>query len=413
MTRLQQLFHTVEKSPQSLPQRSLRLACSPGCAGRYRARVRPASFGLGLGTRLFSIVWKNPSKFFHCVENFAKVFPLRGKIPQSFSIAWKKRAVRAPIFPHCGKLFSTVWKTAVWLLVGLPLVASAQLGPWPIQTKQAAFEAAIYKREKDILWVERKTADGSRAPQVGIALADIVQIRMPRPALLDQVEKVRLAPNAPDSAFAQAHTALDKLILQLKPLRDIPGIYANDAMLAKGRLCDAKNLWRESVRIYEDIISKAPGTAVATNAQILAGIAYAKGGEYNFAIEYLGGMPLPEEDEELLSKLLFALGDSFYALENYDNALLSYLPLVVFYPYVYNNEPRGLAAALGCYAKLKEWEPLYRTIQEIKASYPGTPAAKAADDILAEYKTELINAGQFVDAAKITSTDGPVAPPSE
>ena len=121
-------------------------------------------------------------------------------------------------------------------------------------------------------------------------------------------------------------------------------------------------------------------------------------------------MPLPEEDEELLSSLLFALGNAYFALENYDNALLSYLPLVVFYPYVFDNEPRGLAAALGCYAKLKEWEPLYRSIQEIQKLYPNSPAAKVAEGFLEEYKADLIQAGQFVDAAKITSADAPIAP---
>ena len=44
-------------------------------------------------------MWKNPEYFFHCVEKTAKVFPLCGKIAESFSIAWKKRAC-----------FSTVWK---------------------------------------------------------------------------------------------------------------------------------------------------------------------------------------------------------------------------------------------------------------------------------------------------------------
>jgi hypothetical protein len=34
----------------------------------------------------FSTVWK---KFFHCVENSRKVFPLCGKIGQIFSIVWK------------------------------------------------------------------------------------------------------------------------------------------------------------------------------------------------------------------------------------------------------------------------------------------------------------------------------------
>lgn len=291
-----------------------------------------------------------------------------------------------------------------------PLAASAQLGPWPIQTKQTAFEASIVKREKDILWIERKSADGTRTPQIGLAVADIVRIGMPRSTLLDTVEKIRTFPTATDAQFAAAHAALDKMILQLKPLRDLPGIPANDALLAKGRLYDAKGLWRESVRIYKDILSKSPNTAAATNAQMLAGIAYAHGGESNFAVEYLGGIPLPEEDEELLSKLLFALGDSYFALQNYDNALLSYLPLVVFYPYVYDNESRGLAAALGCYAELKEWEPLYRSIQEIQKNYPTAPAAKTAAEFLEKYKKELIEAGQFVDAAKVTSVDGPVAP---
>ncbi len=288
--------------------------------------------------------------------------------------------------------------------------ARAQLGPYAIQTKQTSFEASIIKRDKDLLWVERQSSDGQRMPQIGLAVADIVQIQMPRPALLATVEKIRTSPAATDAQFAAAHSALDKMILQFKALRDIPGIPANEAMLAKGRLFDAKGLWRESTRLYEDILAKTTNTAVATNAQILAGIAYAKGGEYNQAIEYLGGIPLPEEDEEMLSNLLFALGDSYFALENYDNALLSYLPLVVFYPYVYDNEPRGLAAALGCYAKLKEWEPLYRSIQEIQKNYPDTPAAKTAADFLEEYKEDLVKAGQFVDAAKITPADAPIAP---
>jgi hypothetical protein len=86
--------------------------------------VQPAGAG-------FSTVWKNN---FHSVENFTKVFPLCGKIAQSFSIAWKNprnffHSVEksSRFFPQCGKLFippgrnfpqggktrghfSTVWK---------------------------------------------------------------------------------------------------------------------------------------------------------------------------------------------------------------------------------------------------------------------------------------------------------------
>ena len=326
------------------------------------------------------------------ILRFLKVFAFYVKPPERFYVLRKS------------------FRTALGLALLAPLAASAQLGPWPIQTKQTTFEASIVKRDKDILWVERQSSDGQRMPQVGLAVADVVRIGMPRPALFDAVEKIRALPAATDAQFAAAHAALDKMILQLKPLRDLPGIPADEAMVAKGRLYDAKGLWRESTRIYEDVVTKSAGSAAASNAQMLAGIAYAKGGEYNSAIEYLGGIPLPEEDEEMLSNLLFALGDSYFALENYDNALLSYLPLVVFYPYVYDNEPRGLAAALGCYAALKEWEPLYRSIQEIQKNYPAAPAAQTAAEFLEKYKKELIEAGQFVDAAKVTSADAPVAP---
>ena len=298
---------------------------------------------------------------------------------------------------------------AALLLCAAPSPAVAQLGPWPIQTKQTRLEASIVKREGDILWIQRAAAEGT-APQIGLPIADLVEIQMPRPALLEAVEKIRTAPAATDDQFAKAHAALDKLILQLKPLRDLPGIPVNEAMILKGRLYSHKGLWREALRQYEDVVAKAAGTALATNAQILAGIAYSKAGDPHFAVEYLGGIPLPEDDEELLSQLLFALGDSYVALENYDNALLSYLPLVVFYPYVYDNEPRGLAATLGCYAALKEWEPLYRTIQEIQKNYPGTPAEKTAAGFLEKYAAELGAAGQFVDAAKITSAEAPAAP---
>lgn len=298
-----------------------------------------------------------------------------------------------------------------WILTSLlltalaPLAATAQLGPYPVITKQATFEASLYKRDKDILWVERKSSSGARTPQVGIAVADILAVQMPRPSLFDAVERLRAAPASTDRQFQAAHRALDKFILQTRALRDIPGIPANDAILLKGRLYAQKGLWREAIRQFENVITYAPGTETATNAQIFAGIAYSKSDEHHFAVEYLAGMPLPEENEELLSDLLYALGNSYVALGNYDNALLSYLPLVVFYPYVQANEARGLAATLTCYAHLQEWEPLYRTIQEIKRLYPDSPAQETAEEFLEEYHDELVNAGQFVDAANITSSD--------
>jgi len=329
------------------------------------------------------------STFFHTMET---ILPTCGKTRKKVSIPWKTPSHRSP-FSLQPSAFGLLL-----LLALVPLAARAQLGPYPILTKQAKFEAKIFKRDGDILWVQR-----GDSPQVGIAIDDIVEIGMPKPAFFKAVEKIRVSPKATDAQFRAAHKALDKMILQLKSLRDIKGIPANEAILLKARLYDAKGLWKESTRLYEDLLLKVPEGKLTTQAQILAGIAYAQGEEWYAAIEYLGGIDLPEEDEEMLSKLLFGLGNAYYALKNYDNALLSYLPLVVFYPYVHDNEPRGLAAALGCYANLGEWEPLYRTIQEIKKNYPNTPADKTADQFIEDYHDDLVNAGQFVDGAEVVA----------
>ena len=91
----------------------------------------------------------------------------------------------------------------ILLLAAFAPPAHAQLGPYPIVTKQATFEASLYKRDKDILWVERKSASGARTPQVGIAVGDIVEVKMPRPSLFDAVERLCGAPAAADSQFGR------------------------------------------------------------------------------------------------------------------------------------------------------------------------------------------------------------------
>ncbi len=374
----------------------------------------------------FSTLWKISPRIFHAVENFTSSFPCCGK---KFSTLWKRfapvfHAVEkgSRFFPRCGKCVSTAWKTrprrfpwnlniddrisfssrlrpaARLLLFALALPASAQLGPFTIETRQATFNAELVKREQDIVWVRRQASDGRYMPQAGLAAADIRGIRMPRPPVLTAADRMLAAPAVTDAQYAEAHRALDRLILQTRPFRDIPGIHAEEAILLKGRLLDRQGRWRDAVRQYENILSHAKPSAHTTHAQIRAGIAYARLEEYQFAAEYLVDMPWQEHDEELLSAQLFALGDSYLALDNPDQALMTYLSLVVFYPYVQFNEARALAAALRCYARLQEWEPFHRTVQDIQRMYPNTPAAKAADEMLATHRADLVKAGLLADS---------------
>ena len=65
-------------------------------------------------------MWK---LFFHCVEKSPKSFPLRGKI--------------GLVFPQCGKLFSTVWKT----FLALSLATAAAASPFSVSAARDTFES--------------------------------------------------------------------------------------------------------------------------------------------------------------------------------------------------------------------------------------------------------------------------------
>ena len=64
----------------------------------------------GKSAQTFSIAWKIRPNFFHCVEKSLKLFPLCGTILPLFSTPWN---FFRKVFPLCGKIaqsFSIVWK---------------------------------------------------------------------------------------------------------------------------------------------------------------------------------------------------------------------------------------------------------------------------------------------------------------
>lgn len=288
-----------------------------------------------------------------------------------------------------------------------PLPARAQLGPYEVRLANDRFQAHLLKREKNgDVWLRRLKPDGTPGPQVGYARADILGIRMPRPAFFTNVEALVAAPGTgplPPQATARAHALLDQYVLQTRAFRDIPGVVSDEALYLKARLQDRQGKYADALAGYEAIRAKDPPSAFADAARIRAGIDHSRLTNAVDAIECLDGIPLPEEDEALLSDMLFALGDAYVRLENWDRALMTYLSLVVFYPYVGNNEARALSRTLPCYAALGEWESCYRAIQDLLAAAPGTPAAAYAETFAQKHAKQLGSVGEFVDGKRIVA----------
>jgi tetratricopeptide (TPR) repeat protein len=227
---------------------------------------------------------------------------------------------------------------------------------------------------------------------------------MPRPDFFTNVDALVSASGTgplPPVGTARAHAALDKYILQTRAFRDIPGVVSDEALYLKARLLDRQGKYPEALAGYEELRAKTPPSAFADSARIRAGIDHSRLTNAVDAVECLSGIEPPEEDEALLSDMLFALGDAYVRLENWDSALMTYLSLVVFHPYFANNEARALTRTLPCYAALGEWESLYRAIQDITAAAPGTPAATYAATFAKTHAKQLGAVGEFVDGARV------------
>ena len=275
---------------------------------------------------------------------------------------------------------------------------SAGIGPFGLQTTRGNFSVRLLRRDKDTLWVIKDSASGGMF-EAGVPLAELKMIEMPTPRAFLAAEHAVSA----DQVRA-ANDGLDRVMQSLKPFRGLPGIPYDEALLRKGQLSARQGLWRDAVRYYEDILQQPYESAQKEPARIRAGIACGLAGEHEAALQHLEEMTLPQDDDELLSSALFARGSARAGVEDYPGALMDYLYLVVFHPYVQNNEARCLEAALPCYAEIEDWESFLKTIQWLRREHADSRETARAEELFAEHRKKLELAGQFV--------DGDVAPPT-
>lgn len=289
--------------------------------------------------------------------------------------------------------------------------ASAGVGPFAIESVRGRVNARLLRRDKETLWVMTESAAGG-AYEAGVPLAELKMIEMPVPRVFDLAATAATAEQQ-----KAAHDGLDRLISTLRPFRGLPGVIVDDAILRKGRLYARQGQWRDAVRQYEDVLQQPYESVQKAAARLGAGIAYELSGDHESALKYLEGVEMPEEDEDLISSAVFARASAKVAVGRHDAAIMDYLLLVVFHPFVQNNEARCLEAVLPCYVEIKDWESLYKTVQWLRKEYPAAPETRRAEEIFEEHRKELEAAGQFVDggaAAPVTApAEGDEAAPAE
>ncbi len=299
------------------------------------------------------------------------------------------------------------WRGWMFLLAlcGTLLAGGAQaqergIGPFFVQTAEGRFPVRLLKRdrEKGTVWVLKQAQAGGYF-EAGMAPGEIILVEMPRPKFFEAA----LQPATPEQA-AQAQAALKNMADSLKPFRDLPGVLGDEALVLQGRLAEAGGQYPQALKFYEEVLQQPYFSAQAGPARLRAGLCYSALGDPAKAFEYLSDVTVSDEDADLLSEVMLSRGQALAKLGRHQEAVLSLLYLVVFHPYVRDNEARCLSAVLPSYAALKDWDALAKTVQTLEASYPGTPhATNAAAFAATHFPPELKKNVQQRSGSEVTN----------
>jgi tetratricopeptide (TPR) repeat protein len=226
-------------------------------------------------------------------------------------------------------------------------------------------------RNGDMLMATVKTSTGSTG-QVGYQVADVAGLNLPPPDEMKYAGR-----QVANGDFAHALAQIDPVVTYQKTIRDIPGnwwaksaLVEVSALLGLNRVADATALVTE-ISGY----SKDPEILTAAKLQIALTTKFDDPAQ---ALAAYDAIISQSSDPETLSRAWIAEGDIHVEQHEFDDALLAYLTVTVFYPDHNSLLPKALWGAGQAYAKLKDITNATKTYQELVSTYPDSPEAALA-----------------------------------
>ncbi len=281
------------------------------------------------------------------------------------------------------------------LLTATPLYAQAPatpaprgIGPFTVETARGTLTVRLLRRDRDLVWISQQMSSGQTV-DTGLAPKEIHKFNLPRPRLFQAIDNA-----TPDQAQT-LQPQLEAFIKQLLPFRDLPGMKVDEAQLLLGRVLEQAGNWKAAAAVYGEIAGQPYQPAEATAARLRQGLCLAKLGQPAEALPLLDPGTLDGDDVELISDVYLARGDVLQQMARHQEAILAYLHLVVFLPYVRDNEARALAAVLPSYAALGDWESAYKTVQHLKKNHPESDRTKLAATFAEEHAEQMNKEAAF------------------
>lgn len=230
--------------------------------------------------------------------------------------------------------------------------------------------------------VELRTSDdGGKKDtgEVGLPLAQIAKIDFPKPAQIYTAIHL-IGQGKPEVALAQ----IEPIFRYYEGFLDAPGSWWAEAALVKAQALLAMGNRKEAEPLIDAVAHSDTDPETLLAAKAFAGSTLTRQGEPAKAIEMEDKVLESASNPTTLAFAAVFKGESHLALKQYDDALLSFLQIPVFYPTEKRVVPLALLGAGRAFFALEDYPRAKEALNQIVRAYGATPQAPDAQIELAK-----------------------------
>jgi tetratricopeptide (TPR) repeat protein len=227
------------------------------------------------------------------------------------------------------------------------------------------------RRDGDLVMGRVQVGTGSG--EVGYHLAQIQKVEFPEPRALKSASDF-LVQGQPDKALAE----IEPVVAYYAPFKDVPGNWWAQAALIKVSVLAAQQHPKEAEALAGDIEKSATDQDMARAAQLRLVGSLIRGNQLEKAIGICDATLKSSTDPTTLANAWIAKGDTLLAQKDWDEALLAYLHVPVFYQDEKLFQPAALLGSGRAYRRLNDNPRAKKALTDLVAAFPQSPEAAAA-----------------------------------
>ncbi|HUB67210.1 MAG TPA: tetratricopeptide repeat protein [Candidatus Methylacidiphilales bacterium] len=228
-----------------------------------------------------------------------------------------------------------------------------------------------FTRNADMLMATVKSSTEGTG-QIGFHVADVASVNLPPPDALATANDL-----IAKGEYAQALAEIQPAVDFQKTIRDIPGNWWAQTAVVESSALLSLNREAEAMALVTEIEGYSKDPEVLSATKLLRTLTE-KFADPQQAIAAYDALISQSSDPQTLSRAWIAEGDAHFTEHEFDEALMAYLTVTVFYPEHNPLLPKALWGAGQSYAKLKDDANAAKTYQNLISSYPGSPEASLA-----------------------------------